>query len=169
MLQLFHKFLFPKSIENRMQNHGTLPLDTSACLSQEQVNCFHNQLLHCLGFIVKKGKRIWGTLVESMNTKSMLSCLRLSPNSLVVFLFVFLFWSKVQSASCLTCVHTKSLPLCLTLRPYGQQPARFLRPWDSPGKNTGGGGHALLQGIFPTQRLNHIFYVSCTGRQVLYH
>ena len=25
---------------------------------------------------------------------------------------------------------------------------------DSPGKNTGGGCHALLQGIFPTQRLN---------------
>ena len=26
--------------------------------------------------------------------------------------------------------------------------------WDSPGKNTGVGCHALLQGIFPTQRLN---------------
>ena len=25
---------------------------------------------------------------------------------------------------------------------------------DSPGKNTGGGGHALVQEIFPTQRLN---------------
>ena len=24
-------------------------------------------------------------------------------------------------------------------------------PWDSPGKNTGGGCHFLLQGIFPTQ------------------
>ena len=24
-------------------------------------------------------------------------------------------------------------------------------PWDSPGKNTGVGCHALLQGIFPTQ------------------
>ena len=27
-------------------------------------------------------------------------------------------------------------------------------PWDSPGKNTGVGGHALLQGIFPTQEVN---------------
>ena len=27
-------------------------------------------------------------------------------------------------------------------------------PWDSPGKNTGVGCHALLQGIFPTQGLN---------------
>ena len=27
---------------------------------------------------------------------------------------------------------------------------RFLRPWDSPGKNTGVGCHFLLQGIFPS-------------------
>ena len=27
-------------------------------------------------------------------------------------------------------------------------------PWNSPGKNIGVGCHALLQGIFPTQRLN---------------
>ena len=33
-------------------------------------------------------------------------------------------------------------------------PARFLCPWDSPGKNTKVGSHALLQGIFPTQRSN---------------
>ena len=29
--------------------------------------------------------------------------------------------------------------------------SRLLCPWDSPGKNTGVGFHALLQGIFPTQ------------------
>ena len=34
---------------------------------------------------------------------------------------------------------------------------------DSPGKNTGVGGHALLQGIFPAQGLNP----HC--RQILYH
>ena len=33
-------------------------------------------------------------------------------------------------------------------------PARLLRPWDSPGKNTGMGCHAFLQAIFPTQGLN---------------
>ena len=33
-------------------------------------------------------------------------------------------------------------------------PARLLCPWDSPGKNTGVGCHALLQGIFLTQGLN---------------
>ena len=40
---------------------------------------------------------------------------------------------------------------------------------DSPGKKTGVGCHALLQGIFPTQgsnpRLLHLFI----GRWVLYH
>ena len=39
-----------------------------------------------------------------------------------------------------------------SLQPHGLQPARLLCPWDSPGKNTGVGGHALLQGIFPTRR-----------------
>ena len=41
-----------------------------------------------------------------------------------------------------------------SLRPHGPQPTRLLRPWDSPGKNTGVGCHFLLQGIFPTQGLN---------------
>ena len=36
-------------------------------------------------------------------------------------------------------------------RPHGLWPARLLCPWDSPGKNTGVGCHALLQGVFPTQ------------------
>ena len=33
-------------------------------------------------------------------------------------------------------------------------PARLLCPWNFPGKNTGVGGHSLLQGIFPTQGSN---------------
>ena len=33
-------------------------------------------------------------------------------------------------------------------------PARFLCPWDFPGKNTEMGCHFLLQGIFPTQASN---------------
>ena len=37
------------------------------------------------------------------------------------------------------------------LWPYGLESARLLCPWDSPGKNTGVGCHAFLQGIFPTQ------------------
>ena len=33
-------------------------------------------------------------------------------------------------------------------------PTRLLCPWNFPGKNTGVGCHALLQGIFLTQGLN---------------
>ena len=40
------------------------------------------------------------------------------------------------------------------LHPRGLQPTRLLCPWDSPGKNTGVGCHALLQGIFLIQDSN---------------
>ena len=40
----------------------------------------------------------------------------------------------------------KSLQSCPILcDPHRQQPTRLLRPWDSPGKNTGMGCHFLLQ------------------------
>ena len=38
--------------------------------------------------------------------------------------------------------------------PYRVYPARFLCPWDYPGKNAGVGCHFLLQGIFPIHGLN---------------
>ena len=41
-----------------------------------------------------------------------------------------------------------------SLQLYGLQPTRLLCPWDSPGKNTRVGCHALLQGIFLTQGSN---------------
>ena len=47
---------------------------------------------------------------------------------------------------------------------HGLWPARLLCPWDSPDKNTGVGGHALLQGIFPTQGRTPDSYVCCTGQ-----
>ena len=48
-----------------------------------------------------------------------------------------------------------------------EEPTRLLCLWDSPGKNTGVGCHALLQGIFPTQGLNpHLLHI---GRWVLYY
>ena len=40
-----------------------------------------------------------------------------------------------------------------SLGSYRLQPARLLCPWDSPGKNTRVGCHALLQGIFLTEGL----------------
>ena len=53
-----------------------------------------------------------------------------------------------------------------SLQPHGLYPTRLLCPWDSPGKNTGVGCHALLQGIFPTQGSNPGL-PHC--RQILYH
>ena len=47
-----------------------------------------------------------------------------------------------------------------SLRPHGLESARLLGPWSYPGKNTGVGCHALLQGIFPTQGSNpHLLHV----------
>ena len=62
-------------------------------------------------------------------------------------------WSQQQ------CVRAKSLQSCPTLcNPMDCSPARVPCPWHSPGKNTGAGCQALLQGIFPTQGSNpHLF------------
>ena len=53
-----------------------------------------------------------------------------------------------------------------TLQPHELEPARLLRLWDFPGKNTGVGCHFLFHGIFLTQGWNlglpH-------WRQTLYH
>ena len=47
-----------------------------------------------------------------------------------------------------------------SLLPHGLEPTRLLCPQDSPGKNTGVGCCALLQGIFPTQGANlHLFHL----------
>ena len=46
---------------------------------------------------------------------------------------------------------------------------RLLCPWDSPGKNTGVGCHAFSRGSSQPRDWTHGSYVSCTGRQVLYH
>ena len=57
----------------------------------------------------------------------------------------------------------QSLLLCATLCPPGSSIHR-----DSPGKNTGVGYRALLQGIFLTQGSNSHLYVSCVGRWILF-
>ena len=53
-----------------------------------------------------------------------------------------------------------------SLQPHALLPARFLSPWNFPGKNTGLGTCFLLQGIFPTQGSN-LSLPHC--RQILYH
>ena len=52
------------------------------------------------------------------------------------------------------CVHPGASAVSDSLRPCGLQPSRLLCPWDPPGKNTGVGCHALLQGTFPIQGMN---------------
>ena len=61
-------------------------------------------------------------------------------------------------------VHAKLFQSCPTLRCYGPWPARFLCPWDSPGKNPGVGCHFLLQGIFPTYVSNPHLPCILSGR-----
>ena len=56
-----------------------------------------------------------------------------------------------------------------SLQPRGMYPARLLCPWVSPGKNTEVGCHALLKGIFPTQRQKLHFPWLLHCRPFLYH
>ena len=52
---------------------------------------------------------------------------------------------------CAPAAAAKSCQSCLTLQPHRRQPTSLPHPWDSPGKNTGVGSHALLREIFPTR------------------
>ena len=47
-----------------------------------------------------------------------------------------------------------------SVRPHGLQPTWLLRPWDSPGKNTGMSCHFLHQGIFPQPGIQPMSLVS---------
>ena len=68
---------------------------------------------------------------------------------------------SVSAQSCLTLCNPMDCSLC---------------PWDSPGENTGGGCHFLLQGIFPTQGSNPgllhcrqiLYCLSHWGRSILF-
>ena len=55
------------------------------------------------------------------------------------------------------------------LWPYGLSRARFLCPWNFPGKNTEVGCHFLLQGIFLTQGSNPSLLHLLHCRRILYH
>ena len=66
------------------------------------------------------------------------------------------------------CVYVCSI-ISDSLWSHGLWPTRLLCPWNFPGKNTGVGCHVPLQGIFLTRDWTHVFCVSCTGRQILYH
>ena len=57
------------------------------------------------------------------------------------------------SSSVCSCCFRQAKP-CLTIATMWTVTHQLLCPWDFPGKNAGVGYHFLLQGIFPTQRLN---------------
>ena len=57
--------------------------------------------------------------------------------------------------------------LCLTLQPRGLQPARLLRPWAFPDKNTGVGCPFLLQGIFSVQGWTRVYLCLLHCRWIL--
>ena len=79
----------------------------------------------------------------------------------------FVFTRKLTHECLHMCVLVASV-VSGSVQHYRLQPARLLCAWDSPGKNTGVGCHALLQGIFPTQGSNprclHLLY----RRKILY-
>ena len=86
---------------------------------------------------------------------------------------IFIFWHKkfiFSSLELCGCICLLSCSLMSdTLWPHGLRPAKLLCPWDFPGKNTGGGCHFLLHGIFPHRDWTCVSCLSCIGRQILYH
>ena len=69
-------------------------------------------------------------------------------------------WTAIFfSNACKWKVRVKSLSHVRLWATPWTQPTRLLHPWDFPGKNTGVGCHALLQGICPNQGLNP--HLSC--------
>ena len=76
------------------------------------------------------------------------------------FLFIFLWFLEVGSVMCFSRVQLFSPAWIIAIR--------LLCPWDSPGKNTGVGCHALLQGIFLTQGLNLHLLCLLHWRRILY-
>ena len=83
---------------------------------------------------------------------------------------------KVKTVYCSQKLPIDSMHVCSvasvlsnSLRPRGLYPPGSSVHGDSPGKGTGVGCHALLQGIFPTQGLNPCLLCLLHWQEVLYH
>ena len=78
-------------------------------------------------------------------------------------------WRQTSYAPLLCAVLSRPV-MFHSVRPHGLQPTRLLCPaWDFPGRNTGVGCHALLQGIFPTQWSNlHLLRLPLRHRTSFY-
>ena len=88
----------------------------------------------------QKQSRLWGHRTIASSWGRGLPPLLLSPQAWAKFLFKHACVLSFQSCP----------SLCNPMDCSPQAP----HPWDSPGKNTGVGCHALLQGIFPTYGSN---------------
>ena len=83
-----------------------------------------------------------------------------SPEASLAFIlqpphsFLLLCLSPSSKQGVRACMLSRFRVVSDSLKPCGRQPTRLLRPWHSPGMNTGVGCHFLLQRIFPTQELN---------------
>ena len=96
------------------------------------------------------GRGVWGRMDTCIYMAEFFPC---SPETIITLLISYL---------CSLCYSVMSN----SLQSHGLQLVRLLCPLDSPGKNTGVGCHALLQGIFPTQGSN-LGLPHC--RWILYH
>ena len=69
------------------------------------------------------------------------------------------------------CVHASQVALVVSnsLQSHQLLPTSLLCPWDSSGRNTAMGCHALIQGFFLTQGSNPPLLHFCIGRKILYH
>ena len=158
--------LYNLTITTLEQNHHLLSL-----------NC-HDSLLICLPtiisvsllFICHMEARLFFIWIIFFPSKNHLLASSHTPNSAKASNGLHDLWSSLSPTLCLfnglcaLCLVAQSCPtLCdpLNYRP----PGSFVHG-DSPGKNTGAGCHALLQGIFPTQGSNsHLLHC----RQIVYH
>ena len=73
-----------------------------------------------------------------------------------IALSIFCVYNSVLHHLCVICTLYcgKSLSRVRLCGPMDCSPPGFSVHGDSPGKNTGVGSHAFLQGVFPTQELN---------------
>ena len=70
---------------------------------------------------------------------------------------------------CLICVCSVAQLCPILWWLHGLQPTRLLSPWNFPGKKTGVGWHFLLRECSSPRDWTHVYFVSCSGRRLLYH
>ena len=90
-----------------------------------------------------------------------------SPSQLEASGFTLVTKEGMEISRCLCAKWLQSYPILWNS--MDRSPPGSSVHGDSPGKNTGVGCHALLQGLFLTQGSNILSYVSCISRWVIYH